>query len=137
VAVPLAVVVALKEPHGEAAQATDQVTPAPLLTVAVIEAVAPVVRELGCPLRVTVTEGGGGVELLPPQAVRKSVNAAAIAVRERLRRKFIVHLRAGPENAPGQIGGRWMGGSEIRECCEPQSFGRRRQAAGPADSFVR
>jgi hypothetical protein len=81
VAAPLAVVVGLKVPHGAVAQVTDQVTPVPLLTVAVMDAVPPGARDAGCPLRETVTAGGGGVEPPPPpQAVRPRVKAA-IAVR--------------------------------------------------------
>lgn len=78
---PLAVVGELKVPHGEVAHVTDQVTVAPLLAVAVMDAVPLGARDAGCPLRETVTAGGGGVEPPPPpQAVRPRVKAA-IAVR--------------------------------------------------------
>ena len=93
---PLAVEVALKEPQGDVAHVTVQVTPLLLLVVAVMLAVAPVASDAGA-LTETVT-AGGVFELPPPQAVRKSV-IAAVSVRERFRRKFIVHLRAGPEDA--------------------------------------
>ncbi len=94
-AVPLAVVVELNEPQGEVAHV--QVTPAPLLTVAVMDAVAPVVRDAGCPLRETVTVGGGGgvFELLPPpHPARVMTNAASVARRAPFRR-FIAHPRSG------------------------------------------
>jgi len=75
VAVPLGVEAALKEPHGEVAQVTAQVTPAPVLVVAVMEVVVPVTSEPGCPVRETV--GVGGVfELPPPQEVRRKVKVA-------------------------------------------------------------
>jgi hypothetical protein len=119
VAAPLAVVVGLNEPHGAVAQVTDQVTPVPLLTVAVMDAVAPGARDAGCPLRETVTAGGGGVEPPPPpQAVRPRVNAA-IAERERTWRRFIAHLRIRFGDARlREDPGLWMGGSEIRAYCE-------------------
>jgi hypothetical protein len=92
VAAPLAVEVGLNEPQGVVAQVTVQVTPVLLLTVAVRDAVAPVVREVGCPLMETVTAAGGGVELLPPHAVRPRV-AAAMTERRMPWREFIAHLR--------------------------------------------
>jgi hypothetical protein len=81
---------------GDVAQAAVQVTPLLLLVVAVMLAVAPVASDAGA-LTETVT-AGGVFELPPPQAVRKSV-IAPVTERERLRRKFIAYLRAGPEDA--------------------------------------
>ena len=69
----------LKEPHGAAAQVTVQVTPVPLLTVAVMDAGKPGARDAGCPLRETVTVAGGGVLLLPPQPEIVRANAANMA----------------------------------------------------------
>jgi hypothetical protein len=77
VGVPLGVVAALKEPQGEVAQVTAQLTPTPVLVVAVMEVVAPVTSEAGCPLRETV--GVGGVfEPPPPQEVRRKVKVASM-----------------------------------------------------------
>jgi hypothetical protein len=90
VAAPLAVDAGLKEPHGAAAQVTVQATPVPLLTVAVMDAVAPGVRDAGCPLRETVTVAGGGVLLLPPQPEIVRANAASVARRMGWR-SFIAH----------------------------------------------
>lgn len=71
---PLAVEAGLKVPHGEAAQVAVQLTPTPLLVVALMDAVAPVVSEGGWPLRETVV--GGGVLLEPPQPFSKSARVA-------------------------------------------------------------
>lgn len=95
VATPLAVVAGAKDPHGAVAQVTVQVTPALLLTVAVMDAVALVASEVGAPLKVTVTAGGGGGAgvLLPPQPEIARANAPSVAMRM-LRRNFIAHLRS-------------------------------------------
>jgi hypothetical protein len=117
VAAPLAVEVELKEPQGDEAQVTVHVTPVPVLTVAVMDAVVPVTSEVGA-LTETVT-AGGVFELPPPQAVRKSVNAA-IAVRKMLWREFIAHLRAGSVSVLNEGRIRWVGGSRIRGCSEAE-----------------
>ena len=125
VAVPLAVEVELNDPHGDVAQVAVQVTPAPLLTVAVMDAVAPGLRDAGCPLRVTVTVAGGGVEPPPPpQPV--SVMAKAVSVTRRmLWRSFIAHLRSShdgfwsrPRFLEAECGSRphWKFGYRLSDC---------------------
>ena len=81
VAVPLGVEVALKEPQGEVVQVAVQDTPTPVLVVAVMGVVAPVVSEEGCPLSETV--GVGGVfELLPPPPQEVMVRVKAASMQE-------------------------------------------------------
>lgn len=100
-ATPLAVVAELNDPHGDAAQVTLQVTPVPLLTVAVTGVVALVVSDVGSPVRETVGVGVGvgAGELLPPQPEIATANAANGA-RRMLWRSFIAHLRSRGSEEP-------------------------------------
>src|ERR1700733_12830609 len=95
-------------------------------------AVAPVASDVGA-LTETVM-AGGVLELLPPQAVRKRVNAVIVA-RRMLWGRFIAHLRTGSGDAGSEVQLCWVCGSKIRGGFELQSSDRRGEAAGRVDSF--